>query len=1117
MSTKQIMNLRLIVVFTLLAMGLYGPAVAPSHAQILSGSMVGNVRDISEAFIPGAEVTIRNLKTNQTRSTVTTDTGAFSFVTLAPGDYEVSVAKPGFRPLKRSEVNVGINNVTRIDVQLELGAITEAVTVSTGAGELQTDRAEVRAELSAVTLDNVPSPPGRNYQSMFVMLPGFSPPGSQISIPGNPSRALIFNVNGTNGQGSNTRIDGASSTNIWRPSAVAYVPALESIETVNVVTSSFTPEIGLAGGAMINVQIKSGTNARHGSAFEYYDGNSLEARPFFLPQNQDNGKLVFNQFGATLGGPIVKDKLFYFASYEGTLNHALAGGIVSIPTPAMRGGDLSGSTTPIYDPLTGNSDGTGRTLIPGSQIPLSRMPFAVQKILPLWPNPTLPGSQNNYYATGVFFLDRHTLDTKVNWNVTPKLSTFARYSYLRFSTENDQTFGAALGGAPLPPVGGQAGLATGHSTSFTAAATYVMLPTFVLDAYYGFTRAQADSRQPLLDQKIGLDTLRLPGTNGTRWFEGGWPQFNIANFALLGAPNNFQPNLLNDPQFQVVANAAWTRGSHNIRFGTDIYKQDLNQLQAEFFGAFYGAQGGFGFAAGQTSAPGARTSEFNSFASFLLGATSNLGRNYLAPEASDGYTLRSWQYSAYVQDQWQVSRKLTATFGVRWEYFPMPTRADRGVELYDFATNKMLVCGVGSVPRDCGVSMSKKGFVPRAGLAYRVSDTLVIRAGYGITNDPYNLLRPFRLNYPELINLNTTSLNGYAPASQLSAGIPPPVVPDFGNGIISIPGDVAVNTIIGNQFKRGYIQSWNFTVQKRLGHEWTGEAGYVATRSVNQLAFFDRNAGTVGGGVASQPLNILYGRTVRTAQVTGLGTYKYDSLQTRLEHRFSKGYEVGVVYTFSKSLGIAGNDNGDGLPLVQAPGYYRLNRARTDLDHAHNMEIHSVLQLPFGRGRKFAHGGVAAALLGGWQLNGLLSLYTGQPFNVTAPGTSLNAPGSTQRADQVLPVVAKLGRVGPGQPFYDTAAFAQVTQVRFGTAGFYVLDSPGTVNLDTGLFRSFRIREGISLQFRAEVFNTTNTPHFGNPNGSVGGSSFMTITSTRGTGREGIDQRLFRFGLRLGF
>src|SRR3954452_8835606 len=210
----RIMNPSLIVLSTLVVLSLYGPAIPPAQAQILSGSMVGNVRDASQASIPGAEVTIRNSETNQSRTTLTNDVGAFSFATLPPGDYEVTITKVGFRPLKRSGANVGINNVTRIDLQLELGGITEAVTVSGSAAALQTDRAEVRAALPAVTLENLPAPPGRNYQNMFVMLPGFSPPDSQISIPGNPSRALSFNVNGTTGQGPYTRLDGASSADI---------------------------------------------------------------------------------------------------------------------------------------------------------------------------------------------------------------------------------------------------------------------------------------------------------------------------------------------------------------------------------------------------------------------------------------------------------------------------------------------------------------------------------------------------------------------------------------------------------------------------------------------------------------------------------------------------------------------------------------------------------------------------------------------------------------------------------------------------------------------------------------------------------------------------------------
>lgn len=1090
-------------------------SIETAYGQVLYGSLVGNVSDASAAAIPGVEVKAMKVSTNQTRMVLSNSEGGYHLPNLAAGIYSVTFTKSGFRQARKSEVLVSINTVTRADTQLEIGAVTESMTVSTDSVTLQTDRAEVRAEITSKTLVNLPVAPGRNYQGLFGLLPGFTPPNQSASVPGNPSRAMGFSVNGTNGQSNNTRIDGASSTNVWRPSFVAYVPALESIETVNVVTNSFDAEQGLAGGAAINVQIKSGTNALHGSAFEYYNGNATKAKPFFLPAGERNPKDVYNQFGGTIGGAIIKDKLFYFGSYEGTFNHRFASSLGSVPTLAMRSGDLSGapSDRPIYDPYTGSSDGTGRTSFPAGQIPLSRMPDAVRKILPLWPTPTRSGSQNNYYAAGLFTLDRHTVDTKVNYNFSPKFTAFGRYSYLHFDTKNRQFFGPELGGVPI--AGGQAGLGIGHSTSLTMAGTYVFNPNFVIDANFGYTRLEADSRQPRLDEQVGRTFLGLPGTNGSRWFEGGWPQFNIANFSILGAPNAFQPNLLNDPQYQYVANANWTKGRHNIRFGTDLYQQQLNQTQPEFFGAFFGASGGFSFAPGQTSLRnGPRTSEFNSFASFLVGATNTLGKIQLIP---DSFALRTNLYSFYARDQWQASRKLTISYGIRWEYFPMPTRADRGVERYDFNTNKMLVCGVGQVPTNCGMNMSKKRFVPRGGLAYRISETLVFRAGYGITNDPYNLARPLRVNYPVLVSLNLSSSNGFAPASNLADGIPLIPTPEVGNGIIPVDGNVAINTVDPNNFKRGYIQSWNATLQKQFRGAWVGEAAYVATRSVGQLAYYDRNVGLVGGGNASRPLFQKFGRAQRTAEITGLGTYKYDSLQAKLDRRFSHGVQVGVAYTFSKNMGIAGNEDGDGSPAIGIPQYYALNWARTTLDRTHNLQIHSIAELPFGRSKKWMSQGFGAAILGGWQINGVASMYTGQPFSISAPGTSLNAPGNTQRADLVKPTVAKLGGAGPGQKFYDPTAFAEVTEVRFGTAGFNLLNSPGTFNVDAGLFRSFSITERLKVQFRAEAFNVTNTPHFTAPNGGVTSSSFMEVSGVRGLGREGIDERVFRFGLRLAF
>jgi len=1110
------MCFRLTVVFATLCF-----SSIPGMAQILHGSLIGNVRDSSAAAMPGVRVALKNSATGQARETETDQNGGYGFSTLLPGAYELTLTKEGFKVQREPGLNVAINTVTRADATMQVGAVTESVTVEASVTALQTDRAEVRAEVTSRELLNVPVPPGRNYQGLFVTIPGFSPPRNAHSVPANPSRALQFNVNGTSSSSNNTRIDGASSTNVWLPHIVAYVPAIESIENVNVVTNSFDAEQGLAGGAVINVQIKSGTNALHGSGFEYHNSNATKAKPFFLPAGQRMPKLVYNQYGGTIGGPIVKNKLFYFASYEGSRDRQFASSLIAIPTPAMRGGDLSGAPAgrPIFDPLTGVAGNYDRQAFPNGLIPASRFSPAAVRLAALFPTPTAMGTVNNYFAGAGYAFDRDTLDTKINWNASQRFTMYGRISILDYRVANPGQLGDQLGGGPV--AGGQVGRATGNSYSTTVAGTYVLKPSFIIDAYFGWTRMQGDSRQPRLEEKVGLDVLKLPGTNGPRFFEGGLPQFQVSGFSNFGHPNNFMPYINRDPQFQYVANANWTHGRHQIRFGSDFYQQQLNQTQPEFVGAPWGASGGFGFAGGQTSfraRPGGATapnaSEYNSWASFLLGHTNSLGRLLMVP---DVFTTRTNLYSAYLRDQWQATGKLTVNFGVRWEYFPFPTRADRGLEQYDFAQNKMLVCGVGIVPRNCGVSESKKRFTPRAGLAYRVTDDFVVRAGYGITNDPFNLGRPFRTNHPLLIPFNQTAADSFTPASRFDDGVPAIVAPNLGNGVIDIGPFVEANTLIPNQWTRGYIQSWNVAIQKRLNGGWVAEAAYVATRAVNQLGNLNRNAGTVGGGNAGRPLAQRFGRFANTIQVTGLGTYKYDSLQTKLERRFANGFQALFAYTFSKNMGTAGNVNSDGGPRIHLPEFFHLNYAVTDLNSPHNFQFTGIYEAPFGKGKKYFTSGAGNWLLGGWQMNGLLSAYSGPPFSVTAPGTDLNAPGNSQRADLLKASVQKIGGAGPGQKWFDPTAFGQVREARFGTAGWNLLQSPGVINVDASVFRSFRVTERVNLQFRAEAFNLTNTPHFGAPVSDVANTRFMEITGVRGTGREGIDERMFRFGLRVAF
>jgi hypothetical protein len=656
--------------------------------------------------------------------------------------------------------------------------------------------------------------------------------------------------------------------------------------------------------------------------------------------------------------------------------------------------------------------------------------------------------------------------------------------------------------------------------------TYVLSPRLVLDGNFGYTAYDANSQELGLGKNIGRDVLGIPGTNGTRVFESGWPRFVVTNYTTMGAQNNTtRPFYNRDPRAQYVANATWTKGVHSVRFGFDSSFQQINHTQIEFIGALHGASGGFTFGGGPTTISGGPSAnQFNTWAAFLLGRATAIGRTLQVP---DEYNVRASMHSLYVRDQWQVNRKLTLSIGTRWEYFPMPRRVDRGLENYNPQSNKMEVCGIGSVPLDCGVSQSKRLFAPRVGFAWRPKEDFVIRAGYGITIDPYSLARPMRTNYPLLVVLNITGVNSFQQAGRLRDGIPLIPTPDVGNGVIDIASQVAANSL-EKDYQRGYVQSWNFTVQKKLSWGFVGQAGYVATRQINQVGYRELNYAPINGGNAGRLLAARFGRTAETRLVAPIGNSHYDSLQTSLERRFAAGLHFGVSYTWSKSIGICCSENSDGLAAIQIPEYNNLNRSLTNIDSPHNLTINGFWELPFGKGRRWATGaGPISWLAGGWQINGILSAVAGRPFYVTSSSTSLNAPGSAQRADQIKPEVEILGGAGRGQSYFDPLAYRAVTDARFGTAGFNSLRGPGIFNLDLGLFREFPITERWRIQVRAESLNFSNTPHFGTPGANVSNlqlnadgsirnlGGYTEITSLANVGRDGIDERVFRFGLRL--
>ncbi len=1105
----------LILFIALCAIATFTPSL---DAQVLYGTIVGNIKDASDASVPGGSVKILNTGTRKEWSVNVNEAGVFTITTIPAGTYEVTVAKPGFQTTTEQGVAVTANNIVRLTLRIKVGSISETVNVSASTQALKTDSSDVRAEIRAQEFESVPVPFTRNYQNLLITVPGMTPPVNAHSVPANPSRSLQVNSNGTNSQSTNFRVDGATTGHPWLPHIAGYVPSMDAIETVNIVSNSFDAEQGYAGGAAVNVQIKSGTNALHGSAYNHHFNQHLKARPYFLAASQDKEKRVVNQFGGTLGGPVIKNKLFYFAAFEGTFDRQGAFGTGSVPTALMHSGNFSESARLIYDPATGDPDGGNRVPFAGNILPAARMSPISKKLNDLMPLPNLgvAGIANNYFVSGPFAFDRKTLDSKVTWNATNRLNVNGRLSYLTWGCD-DPAFLGQLGGGGIGRCSYD-GKSFGHTLSTTFSTVYTVSPSFIIDAYVGYTLYDARVEPIRLDEKLGTEFLGIPGTNSADRLLGGWPGFAVSGFRTMGRNNTNAPWYYHSPQSQFVVNGTWTKGSHSFRFGFDSMLIHLNGDEP------YGFPGSFSFGTGLTGLKGGTADGYNSYAGFLLGLTSSIAKTV----TWEPNTQRNFAQSLYFRDKWQATRKLTVSLGLRWDHWGMPTRADRGMEEYDFSNNTIKLCGVGNVPSDCGnIRMGKKYFAPRAGLAYRITDSFVVRSGFGIAFDPINIGRNPLHSYPVQSAYSLSAPNGFASASKLGDGIPTLTAPNLGNGIIPLPTNISVELFDPN-FHRAYVMSWNVMLEKELGHGWIGEAGYAANGSRHLQNRWNSNYGVIGGGTAGRVLNQKFGRSVDTNFESDAGgfTSSYNSLQSTATRRYANGYFMKFAYTWSKAIGPNGNGTGVDGYSNNNPAYFPLNRATQAYDRTHMLTTSFGAELPFGAKKRWANRGIARHLLGGWQMNGLFAAYSGTPFTVGTDATSLNAPANAQRADQVKSNVAINGT---RDSWFDPFAFAPVTAARFGTAGFNIVRAPGLVNFDASVFRDFSIKERFKMQFRAESFNITNTPHFGGPGASVSSmqlnadgslrnlNGYTVISGVQNTGREGVDERMFRFALKLTF
>ncbi len=1078
----------------------------PSSAQVLYGSIVGSVTDPTHAAVPGATVTVVNAGTNLSRETTTRPDGSYSIGNLSPGNYLVRIVLTGFKEYAKDGVPVSANAVARVDVTLEVGAMTEVVNVQSETALLQTDSGSVQSELKAKAVESLPLGNYRNYQELLNLVPGTTPAGFQNAITDTPARSLTTNVNGTARNNNNTRLDGAVTVFVWLPHHAVYVAPADTVDTVNVSTSNFDAEQGLAGGAAVTVLTKSGTNEFHGTGSWLFENSSLRARNWANPAPNAKPDSKRNIGTVTLGGPILKNKLFFFGAWEGHYAPSPSTITGTVPTEAMRNGDFSAWDTTIYNPFSGNADGSGRTPFANNVIPTSLISPIAQQIQSRLPLPNGAGTTSNYTASGLVTFNRNNYDFKVNWNASSNAQIFAKYSLMKAHVYSDMWLGN-------PPQGGAGGAGFGVGSGAgdtkvqvgTLGYSWTLSPSFILDGNFSFAKFDQTCIPPDFGTNYGTDVFGIPGTNGEGGAGGdnrysGMPYFNIANYSGIGGVDAWTPLFRNDRTYNLALNGTWVKSSHEMRFGLDIVKMELNHWQPELGyprGYFY-------FSGGSTTlAPSGSPNQFNSYAQFLLGLDSSVNKS-IQYQLSTG---REWMYSGFFRDRWQVNKKLTLNIGVRYEQYPLMKRQDRGIESYNPATNQVALCGLGGNPTDCGISVKYPHFLPRLGFDYRLTDNDVVRGGYGITISPMPFSRPLRSFYPNVVANTYPSPSDYIPYGSLASGIPLFYGPDLSSGSVDLPAQSGMGSPIGNEVNRPYIQSWNVTYERRLPWDMSVSLGYVGTKTTHQLGFQDINASGAGEGRAGQPLYQAWGRTAFTWKFDGWLSSNYHSLQVALNKPFSKGLLIKTAYTYSKAMNRVDDDGWANSSWNSADLLYK-NYGPAGYDRTHVFELGFVADLPFGKNGS----GAGNAIIKDWSLNGIFSAFTGTPFTVTASGASVNARGNQQTAD-LVGTPTKLGGIGSDNPYYDPSAWAPITDVRFGNTGRNTVRGPGWWNIDLSLFRRFPVGKKVTLEARIEAFNLTNTPHFNNPDGSVSSGGFMTITGTSANSPE----RQFRIGARVQF
>jgi len=1062
----------------------------PAAGQALYGSITGTVSDPQGAAIPGATVTATNTGTGLQLTAVTDRDGNYTFRNLPPGIYDLGASLSGFRELKQTGLRVSAGNPVRVELKLEVGTLAETVNVVSESTLLQTEKADLNTELSSKEIVNLPLNQFRNYQKQIDLVPGATPSQFQNAEIDTPGRSLRTWVNGVQPNSNTTRIDGAVSVNVWLPHHAGYVQSAEAIDTVNISSNNFDADLGMAGGAATTVITKSGTNELHGSAFIFHNNEGLNANTLF---NNAFGlakpDLKKNIYGGTLGGPIVKNKLFFFGSWERYSRDNQYNDTYGVPTAKMRNGDFtevaaSYANFRLFSPYTGGVGGVGRAEFPNFTIPGNLISPQARNAMAYYPAPNTSQDLNSnqladdYVITRTQYQHRDNYDIKLTFQRNPSHSIWAKFGML----DNEGTGNNFNLGFDEPSIGDT------RVYVGTVGHTWTLGPSLVLDGNFGFNQMNQTVTGPDYGTNFGTE-LGIPGVNGTSDRYSGMPTFAIGTQPTTGYTIGGTPSWM--PLFRTEKN--WTFSTaltkvmprHELRVGFDFVRLELNHYQAEF--GPYGLKGGFEFTGNVTGAPGYTPQLWNRFGDFLLGLPNFYSKDFQEIQM----TGRENQFALYVRDRWSVSQKLTLSVGLRMEYYPLMTRADSGIERLDLNTWTLLMGGRGDVPEDVGIDLKKLYFAPRLGAMYRLSEKSVIRAGYGRTINPLPWSRPMRGAYPYDVFLNQRG-EQFGWATTLAQGIPSFTMPDLSTGRIPLPVGVFTRTPEQDNVDRATIQQWNVAYEQRLPWDIAAEIAYVGTATDGGYADLNINYGEPGGGNASRKYFDIAGTT--TVNSWGSRTkQRYKGLQLALNRPFRNGLMLKGAYTLSEAKNMADEDGWTGLTWNH-PLKYDDNFALAGYDRTHVAQLGFLYELPFFKNSK----GALHAILGGWQMNGIGSFFSGTPYSITGSNTALNCQGCGSifinfAGDSPEPI----GSVGSGsEAYYDKSLFSQPTGTGvdgFGTSDRNQFRRPNVWNVDLSLFKAFQVGR-VRPEIRIEAANVFNHPAWGAPVTTFTANNFLAFT-----------------------